>query len=173
MRSFWHSPFRKKTGARIALRRFRSPGLHCGCFGRPPPNRIALQVFLGASLQKFVGLPSAAACPSGEGCANRTAPQSSWALPSQKILHLSACQNDCMPPSGLPRLLGAVRFAAGRPKYPQRCPGDRNLRNAIQVPPPPPNGRAAWNTVLRIAPAGTLKCAACPQPLRACGGKSG
>ena len=46
MQSFWPRPFRKKGGARTALRRSRSPGLHCGCFGRPPAKRI---VFLGAS----------------------------------------------------------------------------------------------------------------------------
>ena len=36
-------PFRKKGDARTALRRSRSPGLHCGCFGRPPTNRIVPQ----------------------------------------------------------------------------------------------------------------------------------
>ena len=43
MQSFWPCPFRKKGDARTALRRSRSPGLHCGCFGRPPTNRIVPQ----------------------------------------------------------------------------------------------------------------------------------
>jgi hypothetical protein len=56
-----------------------------------------------------------------------------------------------LPPSGLPRLLGAVRFAAGRPKHPQRSPGDRNLRNAIRAPLPPPNGRKPGRNAVILA----------------------
>jgi hypothetical protein len=56
-----------------------------------------------------------------------------------------------LPPSGLPRLLGAVRFAAGRPKHPQRSPGDRKLRNAIRAPLPPPNGRKPGRNAVILA----------------------
>ena len=43
MQSFWPRPSRKKGSTRTALRRSRSPGLHCGCFGRPPTSQIVPQ----------------------------------------------------------------------------------------------------------------------------------
>jgi hypothetical protein len=44
-----------------------------------------------------------------------------------------------------------VRSAAGRRKHPQRSPGDRNLRNAIRAPLPPPNGRKPGRNAVILA----------------------
>jgi hypothetical protein len=103
--SFWPCPFRKNEDARTALRRSRSPGLHCGGFGRPDcVADVSAAQRQSALRQAVVGAQMAAGAamrPMGEGhpdCTavfwspglrhgcfggppvNRTALQFAWAL---------------------------------------------------------------------------------------------
>ena len=127
-------PFGGGGGTRIALRRFRSPGLRCGYFGRPAAKRTA---------------PSSRGSPDG-------GMQSFWQALRYKIFCEGSAQDDCgavrfahPSPDGHAAALGkptnfckeaprktcsAIRFGGGRPKHPQCSPGDRNLRNAIRAP---------------------------------------